>query len=212
MNIQEKIVKFRQFADENLRLSWTQLAAVVVLSLMVMGGAGWLYWRSIPLKVVDTETSAKRKNNGQESRRREVKLVVHVAGAVISPGLYELKEGLRVGDAIKAAGGPRVDADLDALNLAAKIIDGQKIMVPAKMSGGPTTSDIPNTVSDGKIPLNSATLEQLDQLDGIGPVTAKRIIDYRNKNGPFTSISQLRNVVGIGEKKYDRLKDHVSLD
>jgi competence protein ComEA len=137
-----------------------------------------------------------------------VALVVHVAGEVASPGLYELPAGSRVRDAIEAAGGAREGADLDALNLAALISDGEKVYVARK--GEPATAPDAST-PPGKVNLNSATLSQLESLPGVGPVIAQRILDYRQRKGRFTSVRQLLEVEGIGEKKYASMKDQVTV-
>jgi competence protein ComEA len=143
-------------------------------------------------------------------------LVVHVAGAVANPGVYHLQEDSRVIDAVGAAGGVLDTADENALNLAAKIFDGQKIYVPKKGEtiSQPQASGTGDTVlgDSVKINLNTATLEQLDSLPGIGPVTAKKIIDYRDRHGPFRQIDELKQIDGMGSKKFDRIKDSLCVD
>ena len=150
----------------------------------------------------------------EEEPTREV--VVHVAGAVARPGLYRLPEGSRVDDAIGLAGGPRPKAALDLVNLAAPVADGQQVIVPLKGSGGATTEASAGTVGQesapgAKVSLNSATLEQLDELPGVGPVTAQQILDYREANGAFRSVDELDAVPGIGPARLEQLRPVVDL-
>jgi competence protein ComEA len=134
--------------------------------------------------------------------------MVHVAGAVKSPGVYELPDGSRVTDAVSAAGGAASDADLDALNLAALLTDGLKIYVP-KVGEAPPQ----NVAGEGSsiVNLNTASAAELEELPGIGPVLAQRIIDFRTKRGRFTSVRQLMEVDGIGPKKFESLEDLVTV-
>lgn len=135
-------------------------------------------------------------------------LRVHVVGAVRRPGVYRLGPASRVEDAVTSAGGPRASANLAGLNLAAKLADGQQVLVPRH--GQQATA--PPTVAGGsalgsaapasaQIDLNNATLEQLDTLDGVGPATARKIIAYRAQHGPFRSVAELSRIPGIGPKK-----------
>lgn len=135
------------------------------------------------------------------------KLVVHVVGAVRAPGLYELTEGSRIDDAIERAGGPKAKAALDLVNLASPVADGQQVVVPVRgETAGSTTA-----TSGGKVHLNSATLEDLDGLPGIGPVTAQEILDYRAEHGAFQSVEELDAVPGIGPARLADLKPLVEL-
>lgn len=138
------------------------------------------------------------------SLARNQSLVVHVAGAVRQPGVVRLRDGDRVADAIRAAGGWRDGADRGGVNLAARIADGQQIVVPSRSALGGGASG-----STGPISLSSATVEQLDQLDGIGPGLAQKIIDFRTQSGGFRSIDQLGDVPGIGDKRLESLRDQL---
>jgi competence protein ComEA len=140
----------------------------------------------------------------------ERKLVVHVVGAVRTPGLYELSEGSRIDDAIQKAGGPKPKAALEFVNLAAPVADGQQVVVPVRGSTG-FTSTASSAASGGKVHLNSATLEDLDALPGIGPVTAQEILDYRAEHGAFQSVDELDAVSGIGPARLADLKPLVEL-
>jgi competence protein ComEA len=144
--------------------------------------------------------------------------VVQVVGAVRRPGVYRLRSGRRVDDAVHQAGGATRRADLAGVNLAAKVSDGQQIIVPAAgasgASGAAATGPTGSAGGAGAAPgqplnLNTATPEQLDQLDGVGPATAQKIVAYRQAHGGFRSVSELDQVPGIGEKKLAALKDRV---
>ena len=140
-------------------------------------------------------------------------VVVHVVGAVRRPGLYELAEGSRVDEAIRKAGGPKPKAALELVNLAAPIADGQQILVPARedVTASPFAPDPAQSLPTAKVHLNTATLEQLDALPGIGPVTAQKILDYRTEHGSFQSVDELDAVSGIGPARLEQLKPLVEL-
>jgi competence protein ComEA len=130
-------------------------------------------------------------------------LVVHVVGEVRRPGLYELRDGARRG------------ADLAALNLAAPLVDGVQVLVPARVPssgavvpGGPTPMD--GAAPVGPISLSSATVEELDELPGVGPITAQKIVDYRSEHGPFATVDDLDAVPGVGPTRIEQLRDLVT--
>jgi competence protein ComEA len=141
-------------------------------------------------------------------------LVVHVAGAVTRPGVYRLDSSARVDDAVSAAGGVTADADLDAVNLAAKVSDGDRVFVPRKGEVPPSVSPVgPSQTSapSGPVNLNRATLEELETLPGIGPATAQAIIAWRREHGAFQSVQDLLQVRGIGPAKLESLRDLVTV-
>ena len=134
-------------------------------------------------------------------------LVIDVAGAVRRPGIYHLAAGTRIADAVAAAGGATVKADVTLVNLAAPLADGEQVVVPARIPGG----QVPAASSGGSAPagpvsLSTATAEQLDGLPGIGPVTAQKIVDYRTQHGAFHSVDELDAISGIGPAKLDQLR------
>jgi len=137
-------------------------------------------------------------------------LVVHVVGAVRRPGLYRLREGARVADAVARAGGAARNADLAALNLAAPLVDGTQVLVPPRLAEAAAPSASAATAGGHRPSLSSATAEELDQLPGVGPVTAQRIIDYRTAHGPFRSVDDLDAVPGIGPARIEQLRDLVT--
>lgn len=132
-------------------------------------------------------------------------VVVDVAGAVTRPGVYRLPAGARVVDAIGRAGGPARGALLEGINRAARLADGQQVVVPERGPGG-TAAATGAGVEDGPISLGSATTEQLDTIDGIGPVTAAKIVEYRDRHGGLASVDQLDALSGIGPATMESLR------
>jgi len=193
---------------------WWALAAVliVVAAVHVLGG-GAGSGAGAPVQVATgpaapLEAHAVGPNTGS---RVGAKLYVHVAGRVRRPGLYRLAPGARVASAIDLAGGAAHRADLTKVNLAARLEDGQQIVVP-QLGAAPiaVAGEASAAASTGaKVSLASATAEQLDGLDGIGPTLAKRIVQYRDAHGGFRSVGQLRDVEGIGEKRFETLRKAV---
>ncbi|MGB2758277.1 MAG: helix-hairpin-helix domain-containing protein [Acidimicrobiia bacterium] len=170
--------------------------------------------------------SAASAKNGTKDAPQSV--IVHIAGAVVTPGVRTVPGTARVADAIAAAGGARPDADLDRINLAAAVEDGTRIFIPvigqpipavvaatggsASAAGGSGTTGGTGSTSGGAlINLNTATQAELETLPGVGPSLAKAILDQRASNGGFTSIDQLRSVRGIGDKRYGDLADKVTV-
>ncbi len=144
-------------------------------------------------------------------------VVVHVAGAVQSPGVYRLGAGSRVVDAVQAAGGVAGDANSDAINLAALLTDGERVYVPRVgevppvVASGGTGGIGASSAPSGPVNLNSATGDDLDTLPGVGPATAAAILAYRDQHGPFASIDDLADVPGIGPAKLDALRGLVTV-
>jgi competence protein ComEA len=139
------------------------------------------------------------------------RLTVDVAGAVRKPGVYRMATGARVEDALKRAGGATSRADLSQINRAAKLEDGRQILVPRRASRAAAASAPATAAATPAQPvnLNTATLEQLDTLDGVGPATAQKIIDFRTEHGGFGSVDELDQIPGIGEKKLAALREQV---
>jgi competence protein ComEA len=147
-------------------------------------------------------------------------LRVHIAGAVVRPGVYELEENSRIEDAVEAAGGFVVEADKNALNLAAPLEDGERLdipfvagFIPEDASGFVVISEgTPSPLTgDELIDINTATVEELDTLPGIGPTIAQRIIDYRTQNGPFATIEAIQNVQGVGSATFEEIKTLITV-
>jgi competence protein ComEA len=181
------------------------LAALAAVGLV--GGYGVaMRARPRPMKV---SLAAPQAREGENVRR----IFVHVGGAVRRPGLYRLAGGARVDDAVRAAGGVLEDADLDALNLAARVKDGDKVLVPARGDGsdGASAQGGAGGAQGSLVNLNTATAADLDTLPGIGPALAQRILDFRERNGGFRTVEDLLEVPGIGSKKFEELRDLVTV-
>lgn len=136
---------------------------------------------------------------------------VHVFGAVVRPGLYRLDDGARVVDVIASAGGLAPDADESAVNLARRVSDGEQLRVPVIGEALATGETAPGVASDGRVNLNTADVSALDTLPRVGPAIAERIIQWREDNGPFTSVDDLLSVPGIGDKMLASLRDLVTV-
>jgi competence protein ComEA len=139
-------------------------------------------------------------------------LVVHVVGAVRRPGLYRLREGARIADAVERAGGATRGAELAAVNLAAPLVDGVQILVPRRVTPrtGGSVPQGPAALGAGPVSLSSASVDELDELPGIGPITAQKIVDYRTEHGPFASVDDLDAVSGIGPARIEQLRELVT--
>ena len=141
-------------------------------------------------------------------------LVVHVVGEVRRPGLYRLRDGSRIADAVRRAGGARHGADLAALNLAAPLVDGVQVLVPSQVveaAMSPGAAAVGGAApAASAVSLSSATVEELDELPGVGPITAQKIVDYRAEHGPFASVDDLDAVPGIGPTRIEQLRDLVT--
>jgi competence protein ComEA len=131
-------------------------------------------------------------------------VVVDVTGAVRRPGVYRLPAGARVTDAVERAGGAAGDAQLEGINLAARLSDGQQVLVPGRLPGGGAVAGV--AAEDGPISLGSATVEQLETIDGVGPVTAADILEFRDQHGGLSSVDQLDDVSGIGPATMEALR------
>ena len=169
-------------------------AALGVLALTRLMGSG----EDAPRAPVKISSGAPAASGGPSARRSGA--LVHVAGAVRRPGLVRVPEGGRVAAAVRRAGGPSVRADLNALNLAARVDDGQQVVVPARGPAGAGGAP-------AKLSLGSATVEELDGVDGIGPTLAERIVEHRTASGGFGSLGELSEVDGIGEARLQALRE-----
>jgi competence protein ComEA len=191
------------------------LLLVVVLGAVVGGVALWS--RGAPATVAPPALPQARPSSPDSvgHRRAGPNVLVHVAGAVRRPGLYEMASGGRVADAVRAAGGPTRRGDLDALNLAEPLVDGTKIEVPRR---GEVAAPMPGitpapggTAPAALIPLNTADQAALESIPEVGPVTALAILEYRAEIGAFDSIDQLLEVTGIGPATLEAIRPYVTL-
>lgn len=208
--------------------------ALICLAVAMAGlgvfGAGKSESLMIEKQGSATSASAASKTKGPEEDAATEVLVVDVGGAVAEPKVVRLESGARVDDAIQAAGGLAEDADTTTINRAMKVEDGSKVYVPkmgesvstdssssssgTEASGGSAsvvTADGSSTAATGLVNINTAGLDELDALPGVGPATAQAIIDDRTKNGSFSSIEDLMRVSGIGEKKFANMKDGITV-
>lgn len=197
-------------------LAYAVAGVLVVLAATRFLGGGDSGGQAAPLSVDGAPSGAAEVAPGH-GRRGRGQLYVHVAGAVRRPGLYRVGAGARVAAAIERAGGLTRRADLAGVNLAMPVEDGQQVIVPrlgeagALPTSGPAGAGAPTgTAAAGaagaRMSLATATPEQLDTLDGIGPTLASRIVEYRKSHGGFRSIAELRQVEGIGEKRFEALR------
>jgi len=209
-----------------------RFGVVVLIGLAVIAGVIW-YRIGIgggragassgaPAAVATTapSTTLADTTSSSSTKRASATIAVHVAGAVNHPGVVELRTGARVIDAVEAVGGALADGDLDRLNLAAKVTDGQRVYVAkvgqadpgaAADPGGASGTDASGGASGGKVHLNTATQTQLEELPGIGPTFAQAIIAERQRRGGFTSVNDLRSVRGIGDKRFAELAPLVTV-
>ena len=191
-----------------------QFVLLVLLAALIFGG-GYYYAVSnrdqIPVVVSGENEDAGTETSGVGETGETIK--IHVGGAVAFPGVYELPPGARKDDAVRKAS-PLLEADLDSINLALPLHDGDQIIVP-RFS---TDSDGGNELSgsgdngSGMININKADAEELEKLPGIGPATSAKIMEYRQKNGAFKTVDDIQNVSGIGSKKFDSIRELITIN
>ena len=188
-------------------LSRFQIGAIVTLILLLLLGATVAYMRSRPREIQVRGSTSTEAPTGGRSRM----LTVHVAGAVVNPGLYRVKEGSRVADALSEAGGATPNGLLDELNLAARLKDGEKVLVPPRVTQGQDEDEPGQAGGSSLVNVNTASAEELEKLPGVGPSLAERIVEYRKRNGSFSSAEELDNVEGIGPRRIETLKGLVTI-
>jgi competence protein ComEA len=196
-----------------LALCVAAVAAAVLLGLRYLsaaGGGGGGGGAPVPIRV-----AAAGDGDGAGAGAR---VIVHVAGAVRRPGVYRMKAGARVAAAVRRAGGATRRADLSGLNLAAKVEDGRQVLVPPKAPAASAAAPAGGAATTGAaappaapVNLNTATPAQLDELSGVGPATAQKIIAYREEHGGFGTVEELGEVPGIGDVRLAALRDLVTV-
>lgn len=212
----EFLARLREWVEDHVSWKVIGMALVIVAVIAFCGGNLYQEWRAEGEGLTLVQEDATAGETAADSAAPENasgEVVVHVAGAVSSPGVYTLPADSRVDDAVRAAGAT-ADADLSQLNLAQKLADGQKITVPvagatpADGSSAATTADSDN---GGLININTATQEELESLPSIGEVRAQAIITYREEHGGFRTIDELKEVSGIGDKIFADIAPHVTV-
>ena len=205
----------RFLLDYGQQLKKVAFVGVIVLVLLVV-----MVVKSSDDGIInEEEVNAKAKAEVHEETTGSI--YVDIGGAVKNPMLAELPEGSRVEDAINAAGGIKEDADMTSINRAEFLEDGEKIYIPAfsvdddgnviAETGASGSSAGTSSGASGKVNINTADSTALQELNGVGPATAQKIIDYRESSGRFKSIEDIKNVSGIGDKTYEKLKDYITI-
>ena len=220
---------------KRLNLKQKKIIAIILIILVVIAYY-YFYLRDTTEEISNQDLEV---NNTQENNQTNETIVVHVSGAVNIEGIVELASGSRIANAIEKAGGIKENADMTDINLAYPLEDGMKIYIPTKeeteayknnentpaesyvtaSSGGVNSKEATNStqssstsdMSSKKVNINTATQEELDTLPGIGPSIASKIIDYREQNGKFNSIEEIKEVSGIGDAKYEKIKASITI-
>ena len=209
--------------DKNMELSFKQKLAIGIVGALIIIGVGvYIYWANKAEEYDFNDFYA----NTEPDKKKENTIIVHITGEVKNAGIIELPEESRIADAIEQAGGVTENADLDEVNLAFVLSDGQKVYIPNKKEKELNEAKVYITAESGnnviikdkveggkkqKVNINEAKQEELEELPGIGPSIAKKIIEYREQNGKFTSIDELQEVKGIGEAKFENIKEYITV-
>lgn len=200
---------------KNLNLKVIIIPLIVVVALFVF------FARSEGKDNLVTDTESVMDSAAAPETSTDI-VICDVSGAVKNPKVVELKKGERIGDAIEAAGGLTSKADISNINRAAIVKDGDKILIPEAGSSNDSSNTVNHThnpsenientqTASGKININSADSTALQQIPGVGPVTADKILEYRNQNGSFSNLEELKNINGIGDKTFEKMKDQITL-
>jgi competence protein ComEA len=220
-----------------LELTKNEQKALLVIIFFLLAGAGVRIYSNfngdsnvIPVnkyaEPLPTANPVELPTSKEESPTPQIKetkdIIAHICGGVKNPGVYSLPENSRVKDFIDAAGGVSKDGVIDAINLARMVRDGEKIVIPQAgktatgNENGGTVSEPDAQISPeenkGKVDINAATLADFDSIPGIGPVIAQRIIDYRKTKGIFKSVEDIKEVKGIGEKTFEKIKNYIEVN
>ncbi|MCR5034180.1 MAG: helix-hairpin-helix domain-containing protein [Clostridia bacterium] len=201
----------RDFLDE-YGPQMKKMAVICLVGLVLFAGFSLFKGSSEPQEIAEagnSESAASDDYTGDRSLS-DGTIFVDIGGAVKSPMLAELPDGSRVDDAIQAAGGLKQEADMSNINRAEFLLDGQKIYIPS-LAMDADGNVIEGAAASGKVNINTADSTQLQTLNGVGPATAQKIIDYRQSNGSFASVEDIKNVSGIGEKTFEKLKDYITI-
>ena len=188
---------------------------ILILAFLIVAGSFYSFWQknTVIENTSSGEAIAKGASNIEEKPNE---MIVYISGAVYKPGVFELPSTARVFDAVVMAGGLTPDADVAKINMAQKLKDGMHIHVETRSStqgqgGADITSNVSKIKSGSKININTADKSQLDTLPGVGPALAERIVEYRQTNGGFHDIEELKKVSGFGPSKFEKVKDKVTI-
>lgn len=199
---------------------------VSIIAILCFALIGTIYMNSqkateISIQETKTEESENIEEKDNNTETEQTTIGVHIAGQVKTPGFVWIKEGTRLGEALFYVGGALADANLEAVNLSKKLMDEEKVYIPkigetiqwiaSTSDASKSDSSISISFGDGKVNINTAEVSELDTLPGIGETYANRIIEYRNNNGAFKNIEDIKNVSGIGEKRYEAIKDLITV-
>ena len=218
-----------------INISQKQLIIIIIIGVIIIGSIGYYIYNSKSensyeqLETISEEQDTKNEENVEND---EEEIVIHIAGQIKKPGIIRIKEGARIADIIEKAEGLTEKANIENINLAYIVEDGQKITIPSKeeteekesittqagegiITDTSQTSNIktdtPKQKTTGKININKAEQEELQNLSGIGESTAIKIIEYRKQNGEFKEIEEIKNVPGIGDAKYEQIKENIKV-
>lgn len=211
-------------------LNKNQIIIIIVIGILFILVIGMYMYTTYSQKTIDLEDSFYEEENSEKSEKRTMEneleeIMVHIAGEVNEPGVVQVKMGSRIIDVVEEAGGFTQNANVEKVNLAYIVEDGQKITIPnneniedndfsyvSKESGDNIVEKSVNEKGENDmVNINEATQTQLEELPGIGPSTALKIMEYRKENGDFKQIEDIKNVNGIGEAKFDKIKDYISV-
>lgn len=215
---------------ENNKIKYLIIIIIIICSVLLYK----YYEKNNDIKIFPEELNSTKDNisktneNINNINQQNTKIVVYVAGEVVNPGVYEMEQNDRITDAIKQAGGLKNDANIKNINLAVTLEDGMKVYIPSvkeddlnssildgefESNDNINNNNSKNTkmLNNSKININIATQAQLELLPGIGPSTANKIVDYRSEHGKFKSIEDIKNVSGIGNSKFDKIKDLITI-
>ena len=208
-------------------LSSNQKKIIIIIAIIIISGIIFYVYNSNKIDNSTLEDEILVANNSTEktiedSTEEKNKIIIHITGAVKTPGIVKLDEGSRIEDAINKAGGLTEDADISKVNLAYILEDGTKIKIPSSLDVGDLQDDVlsngsgeeiieedEKTTQSSSLNINKATEQDLQKLPGIGPSLAYRIISYRNENGKFSTVEDIKNVNGIGDSKYENIRDFI---
>ena len=190
---------------------------IIVIILVAVLMIGYFIYSSAKNEdnfIIKDDFEEVTENSTKEVKQEEKTIIVHIDGCVVNPGIVKIEEGARIFEAVEKAGGLTSEADTSKINLALIVEDGIKIHIPSyteNKGDENMENNIENNNTNEKININTASQQELDTLPGIGDSTAQKIINYRKENGKFNNIEDIKNVKGIGQSKYDEIKDLITL-